>query len=463
MKIYQIKSKLLYSPIYISLFFLPTLVGYFFASNGEITDFLSLLVIKLFYGFSGIILISFIFTKKNTFTFHKDLFLNLILMSISTLIMIGILEVFARVMADEDKLAYQRLGGVALRKTIPPPLENSDYDVPWFMENFMSAEIKTLDYPNHKTAKYIEDQVSPFFTIKNNRRYTTNTPQLDNLSKLTQNKLYIFGGSTIFCREVPDSLTISSYLQRFISEKYPTMEVVNCGIQGIHTPIQLANLEIIKDSLKKGDIVIFYDGVNNCFSGITNLEKQFDTTQNNPSVMGNVLSFLYTFRERLYILLHQKSALVNWLLYPYSPMKPTFITKNLTEDKKFMTGIDSVATSYAKDIGDAATLCKEKEVTFFHFLQPQLASRNPHTDFEKLVYIDNPYTRNGYDIMYFDLCYPFFREKLDSLRTNHGIITQDISAIFNDYPEDVYLDHCHVSQKGNIKVAQKIADVVIKK
>lgn len=459
----NIKNKIVFIPIYIFFLFLPKIIGILFASNGEITDFLSLVAINIFYVFLLIILISFLFSKKSVVDFHKNLFLNLVVMGISTFFILGILEVFARIMADEETLTYQRLTGTQQRQTIPPPLQGSDYDVPWFMENFISAEIEILDYPNHKTAKYLKDQISPFFTIKNNRRYTTNTPQLDSLSKLTQNKLYIFGGSTIFCREVPDSLTISSYLQRFISEKYPTMEVVNCGIQGIHTPIQLANLEIIKDSLKKDDIVIFYDGVNNSFSGISHLEKQFEeTSYQSNTIVSSVMSFLYTFRERLFILLHQKSMLVNWLLYPYIPKEPTFIAHNLKQNPKFIEGIDSVATSYAEDIGKAAILCKEREVKFFHFLQPQLDSRTPKTDFEKMAFIDNPYKRIRYDVVYFNLCYPFFREKLDSLRINHNINTKDISAIFNDYPEDIYLDFCHVSQKGNIKVAQKIAEDITK-
>ena len=147
MKSEIIKSKLFFIPIYLLLLLTPTLIGYFFASNGEITDFLSLITIKLFYVIVCIIFISFLFSKKKVVPFHKDLFLNLIIMGISSLILLVVLEGFARVVADKEKLAYQRLGGTEFRKTVPPPLQNSDYDVKWFMQNYDSVEVKILPYP----------------------------------------------------------------------------------------------------------------------------------------------------------------------------------------------------------------------------------------------------------------------------------------------------------------------------
>lgn len=457
------KAKIIYIPIYILLLFLPKIIGFLFASNGEITDFLSLVAVNIFYIVIVILFVSFLFSKKSVVDFHKDLFLNFVLMGVSSLILLGILEGFSRVIApNKEKLAYQRMTGTEQRKTIPAPLQGSDYDVPWFMDNFDLLDIKITPNPSYEKALNMECATNPYLTIKNNRRYTTNTPKIDSLDSI-HTKLYIFGGSTIFCREVPDSLTIPSYIQRFISKKYPTMEVINCGLQGISTPTQWANLNVIKDSLKKDDIVIFYDGVNNSFSTISNLEKQFVAKQENSNaILGSVMSFLFTFRERLYILLHQKSMLVNWLLYPYSPIEPDFMSQNLTENSTFMLGIDSSASNYAKDIGEAAALCKEKEVIFYHFLQPQLDSRTPKTEFEKMAFIDNPYKRIRYDVVYFNLCYPSFRQKLDSLRTNHNVNTTDISGVFNDYSEDVYLDFCHISQKGNMKVAQTIADYITK-
>ena len=448
----NIKFKLYYLPIYISLLFFPTIIGFFFASNGEISDFLSLIAIKVFYVTIFIILINFIFSKKNAITFHKDLFINIIVMGISSLILLGILEGFARVIADDEKLAYQRLGGTEYRKTVPLPLQNSDYDVAWFMQNYDSVEVSIIDYPNIENAKYIEAPQNPYFTIKNNRRYTTNAPQVDNFD---HNKLYIFGGSTVFCREVIDSLTLPSYLQRLILEKYPSMEVVNCGISGISTSTQLANLQLIQDSLKKDDIVIFYDGVNNSLSGIGKLESESYKKTEISSFFISTLSFLHSFRERLYILLHKKSTLINWLLYPYTPQKPIFISQNLVEDENFKKGIDSIANNYVKDIENASIICKKKEVNFFHFLRPQLASRHPNTNFEKEL-IANPYIRIGYDVEYFKICYPIFREKLEGLKATQNLSTYDISSIFNDITDEVFIDNCHLSQEGNKIVAQNI-------
>ncbi|WP_291728238.1 hypothetical protein [Bernardetia sp.] len=382
-------------------------------------------------------------------------------MGITIIIFLGILEGFARILVDEDKLAYQRLGGTAFKKTIPPPLQNSDYDVKWFAQNYDSLEIERIKHPSKENAVYLEAPQNPYLTIENNRRRTTNTPNIDNFS--SQSKLYIFGGSTVFCREVPDSLTLPSYLQRFILDTYPSMRVVNCGIAGVSTPTQLANLELMIDSVKEKDIVIFYDGVNNSIKGISTIEEALAQKSSQNNFLSSILVFLYRLRERLYILLHQKSMLINWLLYPYGPVEPALTSNNLTERKEFNYYLDSIATSYIEDIARANAICKKKKATFFHFLQPQLASRKPHTNFEKDTLISNPYQRTAYDLAYFETCYPAFRDKLDSLKTKQDILSYDISHTFDNYEKDVYIDICHLSQHGNLKVAQTIVNHITKK
>ncbi|GBL21853.1 hypothetical protein EMGBS4_19130 [Acidimicrobiaceae bacterium] len=88
-------------------------------------------------------------------------------------------------------------------------------------------------------------------------RCTTDTPSL---SSVHQN-IYLFGGSTMFCIEVPDRLTISSVLQRLFRLLSDFNRVTNCGVPGATTVDRTRMLAEIVE-IKQGDIAVFYFGDN---------------------------------------------------------------------------------------------------------------------------------------------------------------------------------------------------------
>ena len=94
-----------------------------------------------------------------------------------------------------------------------------------------------------------------FIKIKDGRRVTVGS------NGLRQRRVLIFGGSTVFCAEVPDLLTSSSQLQQLILQNNLEFDVLNYGIPGLRIENQFNILKNITD-LGPGDIVVFYDGVN---------------------------------------------------------------------------------------------------------------------------------------------------------------------------------------------------------
>ena len=76
----------------------------------------------------------------------------------------------------------------------------------------------------------------------------------------------MFGGSTVYNSEVPDSLTIASQIAA-IGANQALFEVVNMGATSIHSAQQFARLKS-EIELEKGDIVVFYDGVNDVLQRI---------------------------------------------------------------------------------------------------------------------------------------------------------------------------------------------------
>ena len=65
----------------------------------------------------------------------------------------------------------------------------------------------------------------------------------------------------MFCVEVPDRLTIASFLQRLITPLSNSIQVVNCGMSGATAVDRYQMLmEIVE--VKHGDVVVFYFGDN---------------------------------------------------------------------------------------------------------------------------------------------------------------------------------------------------------
>ena len=104
------------------------------------------------------------------------------------------------------------------------------------------------------------DYKGKWINVKNNRRVTINEP------KNYVSTIYIFGGSTVYNGEVPDNLTIASQLASS-SANDNLYKVVNMGATSIHSAQQFGRLKS-EINLNEGDLVIFYDGVNDVLQRI---------------------------------------------------------------------------------------------------------------------------------------------------------------------------------------------------
>ena len=94
-----------------------------------------------------------------------------------------------------------------------------------------------------------------YIKIREGRRVTTGS------TGLRKKRILVFGGSTIFCGEMPDSLTVPSQLQQMVLANGFDVDVLNFGISGMRIENQFRNLNSLPH-LGPDDIVVFYDGVN---------------------------------------------------------------------------------------------------------------------------------------------------------------------------------------------------------
>jgi hypothetical protein len=134
-------------------------------------------------------------------------------------------------------------------------LEQSKVDSSVLGPNREFIDVMTEQIKSSGDLVFLDDYPGNYIKIQAGRRSTVGS------TGIRQKRVLVFGGSTVFCAEVPDSMTIPSQLQKIILDNKFELDVLNYGIPGIRIENQFRILERIQD-LGPGDMVVFYDGIN---------------------------------------------------------------------------------------------------------------------------------------------------------------------------------------------------------
>ena len=140
------------------------------------------------------------------------------------------------------------------RAAKPLAYANSPYYSTQFLDESRRAE-GVGKFDEH--VRRLDNYEGRYIKIRNNHRRTTDAPIA------AKSAVYVFGGSTVFSGEVPDTLTIPSFLQRELNKFTDRYFVINAGIPSMNSNQQLFYL--LATPLNIGDIVVFFDGVNDAF------------------------------------------------------------------------------------------------------------------------------------------------------------------------------------------------------
>ena len=264
-----------------------------------------------------------------------------------------------------------------------------------------------------------------WFNVKDHKRRTVNVDDV-----AFKNKLYLFGGSTVYCSEVPDYLTLASQLASN-SANEASFEVVNMGVNSIIADQQFARLRS-DITLNENDIVVFYDGVNDIYQRII-YENQEGFMQGKPKNE--------PLLEEGFRLIAKYSSIVELLLnIMYDNVKP--IPNNLVQDS-----IDR----YIETIRNTEKYVTSQNANFFHFLQPTLFTKKNLNDYESLlIRMGSPIVPNQVKAA-FDLAYPILSERL--LSEENSVSLTDS---FDHLETSPYLDAFHVNHIGNQVIAKQI-------
>lgn len=279
-----------------------------------------------------------------------------------------------------------------------------------------------------------------------------------------KSRIFMFGGSTMWGYGVRDDFTIPSHLSRILNEQGFNVEVLNFGEIGYVSTQEIIALllEIRRRSTYVGgipDVAVFYDGGNDVVAAwqnqgdakwglpqnIENREKEFNLSK----------SWKKKELTTVFMTSIAKNSSIS-RLSKYLSMKTS--GKNaydyLEETKLAPDEVERIAKgafdAYSMNVQLIEEVGKQLGFDTLLYWQPAVQTKSQLTPYEKRW--QNEKNKNFNNI--FRRTYELV-EKSDDLNSNERF--HDISRIFEDYKEPIYIDNVHISEEGNEIVAQRMA------
>lgn len=358
---------------------------------------------------------------------------NFLLVALSIVATVIAVEIIARVLNVVSPPQIKTLKEYRLSK--PGPYPNSKYDI-----RELWHETEQLGWVTDATFGYTpKDFSGRYINIKNGYRRTTGNPPH------AEHRIWFYGGSTVICVEVPDEYTLPSQFSRLVNSLTDSkFEIINAGASSITIKHQLNKLLTYSD-LKKGDIVIFMDGLNDVIQTLIYQNPNGTMIEHNREY---IASMGLTSRTMLlaYDKMEPYSAFVSRFLNPFQPSY-----RQVTINEKLL---DTLEVDYFDTIVKANKFVSSKGATFYHFLQPTMYTTPNLTPEEKKVW-GNAYITEKSAPEAYRLGNPRLlraHQKAYSL----GIKSYDISSSLENRPRDIFVDSAHLNEDGNAFLAAEI-------
>lgn len=297
-----------------------------------------------------------------------------------------------------------------------------------YSEESYNADFRTC-FPRdkHRAREILFREKSNFssslLNFTNGLRKTSFTESIKN----PKNKVFIFGGSTIDCLEVPDDYTIASRLQNLFnlsvisnhSEKtLSEFEIINCGVSGASLRANFEHFQQL--NYANGDICIFYFGINE-----TDFGKTFFTFKGPLQKIPGIAKLRN--RNLNLILLNRLTRLLS-----------TFNPNDFIFEEK-ISSANKIFTSLERS-------CEEWGVKLIAVLQPFINTRSPISRHDRGAFSQH------WPRSHFKPHTQLFERFANEFKTRKFFV--DGRTFFDGTDLDVYTEWCHTNYLGNEIIAE---------
>lgn len=351
---------------------------------------------------------------------------NILIVTIISIVTLGVIEGGARVFYRSNLNTYNL---ATFMESKPKAFDSTD-DFDIVLQSFDGTCSTPALLHSNGVSIYEADFSCGGMTYKNGKRIT-----LPTVSKWDKT-IHFFGGSTAWGTGSTDSHTIPSFLQSALADK--GVRVLNYGVSSYVAAQQNATLLAHKDDIRKGDIVIYYDGGNDFWNGV--MLGNFDGSMIGYNVENRYQVYLYIIKNWLSqnVMLYQ---IASDLRHEHNHSKQ----KQCSVDYKSASNrVEDAANHYKAKILQAEKISHSLGATFYHFYQPTLSDSVDLTPYEKTLLSHNP-------------CWEIasrLKPLYDNAVLNNGGMDIDISNML--IGKDLFFDYVHVSSPANHMIAQRM-------
>lgn len=247
-------------------------------------------------------------------------------------------------------------------------------------------------------------------------------------------RIFIFGGSTIWGTGARDEGTIPSLISKNLCDKNIPAKVINFGESGYTNTHDMIRLLLELRQGNQPNIAIFYDGVNDVWSSYQNGVAGLPQNVYNRKADFNTRNQIRLFN---FIKYSNFMRVINELLFLLEE-KQLNVDENL---EKQTASVYYNNTIIIKNIG------KQEGFKTFFYWQPTIYTKETLSEDEKNKINKNIVVGN----MYVNVA--------EEIKNSNEI--QDLTGIFNEDDEMIFIDDVHISEKGNKIVADYIAQDIV--
>ena len=251
-------------------------------------------------------------------------------------------------------------------------------------------------------------------------------------------RIFIVGGSTVFgSGSTSDETTIPGYLQELFNktDQYD-IEIINAGIPGSQSSNEL---DRVKNNLQKyqPDAIVIYNGWNDLRESLSGL-KQIQTTENSSDYNEIENSFWYLLSKYRTIQVIQK--------FTYYSEDTDWEHRVIYEHNE--NEIDEKIKIWKSNMNE---ICGSSNYQSLIVLQPISGSSNRSlSDFEYMKYLQNDGEKMNKTL-------DKYSEALKELDCKN---IADFTNVFDDINGPIYYDEGHVTDRGNLIIAEKMFEVI---
>ncbi len=273
-------------------------------------------------------------------------------------------------------------------------------------------------------------------------------------------RILCFGGSTMMGMGARDDQTIPAVLARLLTERGHRVSVTNYGQLGHNSTQEVITLQQLLKSGERIDIALFYDGINEmaCAEQTGHADGLFNEARRRAE-----FNLLHPDRRRDLIAAALISSAPRTMRrlrrFTGLPLRgPLPVEQTDLSQVDLAVLAREVIAAYLANVGLARLLAREHKFEPIFFWQPVITTKKSKTPDERRWaddYTNDPERRR---LLYEAIIRE--RRRRPELLEAPDII--DLSALFDDWTEPVYVDLYHLSEAGNASVAAAMAPAVVR-